>query len=159
MSVDLPAGVPRPGQTAPDFALPSDSGEIVRLSDFRGKRVILYFYPKAMTSGCTTQACAFRDALPQIETKGAVVLGVSPDPVESLVKFKQRDRLNFTLLSDEDHAVAEKYGVWGEKSMYGRKYMGVIRSQFIIDENGTIVDVDYKVTPKASLPKALRALG
>ncbi|MCZ7571460.1 MAG: thioredoxin-dependent thiol peroxidase [Ardenticatenaceae bacterium] len=159
MSAELPAGVPHPGQPAPDFALPSDSGEIVRLSDLRGKRVILYFYPKAMTSGCTVQACAFRDAMPQIEAKGAVVLGVSPDPVKDLVKFKQKENLNFPLLSDEDHAVAERYGVWGENSMYGRTYMGINRSQFIIDETGTIVDVDYKVAPKESAPEALEALG
>lgn len=159
MSSHLPAGVPRPGEPAPDFALPSDSGEIVRLSELRGKWVILYFYPKAMTPGCTVQACAFRDALPQIEAKGAVVLGVSPDPVQDLAKFKQKENLNFTLLSDEDHAVAERYGVWGERSMYGRKYMGINRSQFVIDENGTFVDVKYKVAPKESVPTALNALG
>lgn len=158
MPSDLPAGVPQPGDPAPDFALPNERGETVRLSDLRGRRVVLYFYPKAMTSGCTVQACAFRDALPDIEARGAVVLGISPDPVAALTKFKQKERLNFTLLSDEDHAVAERYGVWGEKSMYGRTYMGIIRSQFVVDEDGRVVDVAYRVAPRASVPRALQSL-
>lgn len=153
-----PAAVPQTGQPAPDFALTSDSGETIRLSDLRGQRVVLYFYPKAMTTGCTAQACAFRDAMPQITARNAVVLGISPDPVNELVKFKEKEGLNFPLLSDPDHAVAESYGVWGERSMYGRTYMGINRSQFVIGEDGTIRAVSYKVSPKESLPDALRAL-
>lgn len=147
-----------PGYMAPDFALPSDTGEIVRLSDLRGRRVVLYFYPKDDTSGCTTQACGFRDAYPQIEEKNAVVLGVSPDGVQSHQKFKTKHNLPFTLLVDEDHAVAEAYGVWGEKSMYGKKYMGIVRSHFVIDEQGRLVDVQIKVSPTDSVERALRAL-
>ncbi len=146
------------GDMAPDFALPSDTGETVRLSDLRGKRVVLYFYPKDDTSGCTTQACGFRDAYPQIEEKNAVVLGVSPDGVKSHQKFKTKYSLPFTLLVDEDHSVAEAYGVWGEKSMYGKKYMGITRSHFIIDEQGRLVDVQVKVSPTDSVEKALQAL-
>lgn len=146
------------GDMAPDFALVSDSGETVRLSDFRGKRVVLYFYPKDDTSGCTTQACGFRDAYPQIEERNAVVLGVSPDGVASHQKFKTKHNLPFTLLVDEDHSVAEAYGVWGEKSMYGKKYMGITRSHFVIDEEGRLVDVQIKVSPTDSVQKALQAL-
>ncbi|MCS6842782.1 MAG: thioredoxin-dependent thiol peroxidase [Caldilineales bacterium] len=146
------------GDMAPDFALVSDTGETVRLSDFRGKRVVLYFYPKDDTSGCTTQACGFRDAYPQIEERNAVVLGVSPDGVASHQKFKAKHGLPFTLLVDEDHSVAEAYGVWGEKSMYGKKYMGITRSHFVIDEEGRLVDVQVKVSPTDSVQKALQAL-
>jgi len=128
----------RIGQPAPDFELLDDQGSPVRLGDFRGRPLLLYFYPKAMTSGCTRQACAFRDAMPDFERLGVTVLGISPDPVERLQQFKAKEGLNFTLLSDPDHAVAEAYGVWGKKSMYGRTYMGIIRSQFLIDENGII---------------------
>src|SRR5947207_2052145 len=108
------------GDTAPDFELPSDTGETIKLSDFRGKRVVLYFYPKDDTPGCTTQSCGFRDTYPQIEERNAVVLGVSPDDARSHQKFKTKYDLPFTLLVDADHAVAERYGVWGEKSMYGK---------------------------------------
>ncbi len=146
------------GDLAPDFALPSDTGDTVRLSDFRGKRVVLYFYPKDDTSGCTTQACGFRDAYPQIEEKNAVVLGVSPDGVKSHQKFKTKHNLPFTLLVDEDHSVAEAYGVWAEKSMYGKKYMGINRSHFVIDEEGRLIDVQIKVSPTDSVSKALAAL-
>ncbi|MCA9871529.1 MAG: thioredoxin-dependent thiol peroxidase [Caldilineae bacterium] len=146
------------GDPAPDFELPSDSGETVKLSDLRGRRVVLYFYPKDNTSGCTTQACGFRDAYPVIEEKNAVVLGVSPDGVSSHQKFKTKYDLPFTLLVDEDHAVAEAYGVWGEKSMYGRKYMGIIRSHFVIDEQGRIADAQVKVSPKDSVARALATL-
>jgi peroxiredoxin Q/BCP len=121
--------------------------------------VILYFYPKDDTSGCTTQACGFRDQYPVIEEKNAVVLGVSPDSVKSHQKFKTKYNLPFTLLVDEDHAVAAAYGVWGEKSMYGKKYMGIIRSHFVIDEQGKIVDVQYKVSPADSIKKAVQILG
>ncbi|QLQ06844.1 MAG: thioredoxin-dependent thiol peroxidase [Anaerolineae bacterium] len=138
----------------PDFALPSDEGTTVRLSDFRGRRVVLYFYPKDDTSGCTTQACGFRDAYPQIAEKNAVVLGISPDDAQSHRKFKTKHNLPFLLLVDSDHTVAEAYGVWGEKSMYGRKYMGIIRSHFIIDEQGNLADIQVKVSPLDSVARA-----
>ena len=136
------------GDPAPDFELPADDGGRVRLGELKGKRVILYFYPKDNTSGCTTQACELRDALPRIDEKGAVVVGVSPDPVSSHQKFRDKYSLNFPLLSDQDHQVSEAYGVWKEKSMYGRKYWGIERSTFIIDENGVVVDIWRKVKPK-----------
>jgi peroxiredoxin Q/BCP len=147
------------GDTAPDFELPSDNGETVKLSDFRGKRVVLYFYPKDDTTGCTTQACSFRDNYPQIEEKNAVVLGVSPDGVKSHQKFKTKYNLPFTLLVDADHKLAETYGVWGQKSFMGKKFMGVIRSHFVIDEQGRIVDAQVKVSPADSVEKAMAALG
>lgn len=147
------------GDQAPDFTALTDQGEALKLSDLHGKRVILYFYPKDDTSGCTTQACGFRDQYPVIEEKNAVVLGVSPDSVKSHQKFKTKYNLPFTLLVDEDHAVAAAYGVWGEKSMYGKKYMGIIRSHFVIDEQGKIVDVQYKVSPADSTKKAIQILG
>lgn len=146
------------GDMAPDFEMPSDTGKTVRLSDFRGQKVVLYFYPKDMTSGCTTQACGFRDEYPTIQAKNAVVLGVSPDGVASHQKFKSQHNLPFTLLVDEDHAVAEAYGVWGEKSMYGRKYMGVVRSHFVINEQGRLIDVQVKVSPQKSVEQAVAAL-
>ena len=146
------------GDPAPDFELTTDSGETVTLSDLRGKRVVLYFYPKDDTSGCTTQACGFRDAYPVIEEQNAVVLGVSPDGVKSHQKFKTKYDLPFTLLVDEDHAVAEAYGAWGEKSMYGKKYMGIIRSHFVIDAQGHIADAQVKVSPKDSVALALATL-
>ncbi|MCS6828682.1 MAG: thioredoxin-dependent thiol peroxidase [Caldilinea sp.] len=147
------------GDMAPDFTAVTDSGETVSLHDFRGKRVILYFYPKDDTPGCTTQACGFRDNYPVIEEKNAVVLGVSPDSAQSHRKFKTKYNLPFTLIVDEDHTIAEAYGVWVEKSMYGKKYMGVERSHFVIDENGRIVDAQVKVKPEDSVEKALAALG
>ncbi len=146
------------GDLAPDFEALTDTGETVKLSDYRGRRVVLYFYPKDNTSGCTTQACNFRDSYPEVEEKNAVVLGVSPDGVTSHQKFKAEHDLPFTLLVDQDHAIAELYGVWGEKSMYGRKYMGIIRSHFVIDEEGRIVDARIKVKPAESAELALKAL-
>ncbi|MEZ4708401.1 MAG: thioredoxin-dependent thiol peroxidase [Caldilineaceae bacterium] len=145
--------------TAPDFTATTDQGASVQLSDYRGQRVVLYFYPKDDTSGCTTQACALRDSYPAIQEQNAIVLGVSPDGVASHQKFKSKYNLPFTLLVDEDHALANAFGVWGEKSMYGKKYMGIIRSQFVIDETGKVVDVQYKISPKKSAPAALKALG
>jgi len=153
-----PNNVPAVGSMAPDFALPADDGQTVRLSDYRGQRVVLYFYPKDMTSGCTTQACGFRDHYAEIEEENAVVLGISPDSAASHVGFKTKYNLPFRLLADEDHKVAELYGVWGEKSNYGRKYFGVIRSHFIIDEEGRIEDVHYKVSPEDSVHQALETL-
>jgi thioredoxin-dependent peroxiredoxin len=157
-SENVPAQVPALGSQAPDFTLPDDSGNQVRLSDFRGQRVVLYFYPKDMTSGCTTQACGFRDNYPEITERNAVVLGISPDGVSSHVKFKSKYDLPFRLLADEDHHVAEMYGVWGEKSMYGKKYLGIIRSHFLIDEQGQVADVQYGVSPERSVEGALEAL-
>lgn len=134
-------------QKAPDFDLRADDGSTVRLSDFRGRKVILYFYPKDDTPGCTTQACDLRDRIREIDARGAVVLGVSPDDVASHQKFKDKFGLNFRLLADTDHKVAEAYGVWKEKSNYGRKYMGVERTSFIIDESGNIAKVLPRVKP------------
>jgi thioredoxin-dependent peroxiredoxin len=147
------------GDAAPDFEVPSDTGELVKLSDFRGKKVILYFYPKDDTPGCTTQSCAFRDNYPVIEEKNAVVLGVSPDGVKSHQKFKTKFNLPFILLADENHAVAEAYGAWAEKSNYGKKYMGIERSHFVIDEEGKVIDAQIKVKADESAAKALAALG
>ncbi len=147
------------GDIAPDFKAVTDRDDKIRLSDCRGKRVVLYFYPKDNTSGCTKQACGFRDNFPIIEEANAVVLGVSPDGVKSHQKFKTKFDLPFTLLVDEDHSIAEQYGVWGEKKMYGRAYMGVIRSHFIIDEEGRIADAQYKVSPAKSVERALKSLG
>lgn len=146
------------GDIAPDFEAITDQNERVKLSDYRGQRVVLYFYPKDDTTGCTAQACALRDSYAEIEEKNGVVLGVSPDGVTSHQKFKSKYDLPFTLLVDTDHAIADAYGTWGEKSMYGRTYMGVIRSQFVIDEDGRIVDAQYKIAPKKSAPAALKAL-
>ena len=136
-----------PGDRAPDFTLPDQHGNPVRLSDLRGKTVVLYFYPKADTPGCSTQACGVRDRRPDYESAGAVVLGVSPDPVKAISKFDQKYSLAFPLLADEDHRVAEAYGVWVEKSMYGRKYMGNERSTFVIDRDGRVQEVLRKVKP------------
>ncbi|MFN8491686.1 MAG: thioredoxin-dependent thiol peroxidase [Caldilineaceae bacterium] len=146
------------GDGAPDFTTTTDQNQMVKLSDYRGKRVVLYFYPKDDTPGCTTQACGFRDHYGEIEEKNAVVLGVSPDSAKSHQKFKTKFNLPFTLLVDEDHTIAEAYRVWGEKSMYGKKYMGIIRSHFVIDETGTLVDVQYNISPKDSTPEALKIL-
>ena len=147
------------GARAPDFTLPDQDGHDVSLSDFAGRTVVLYFYPKANTSGCTTQACGVRDHLPAYEATNAVVLGVSPDPVKAVKKFHDKQNLNFTLLADEDHAVCEQYGVWAEKSMYGRTYMGANRTTFIIDPEGTVMHVIPKVSPKTHDDEVLAALG
>lgn len=150
--------MPKPGQIAPDFELPSETGETVRLSDFRGKKVVLYFYPKDMTSGCTKEACSFRDNYPQYEEQGAVILGVSPDPPQSHVRFKSKYNLPFRLLSDDHHEVAEQYGVWGQKQMYGRTYYGVLRTTFVIDEQGKIAKVFTNVKPDGHGEEVLGAL-
>ena len=147
------------GDPAPEFTLPAEDGRQVSLSDYRGKRVVLYFYPKDDTPGCTTQACGFRDAYPQIEEQNAVVLGVSPDSEQSHRKFKTKFDLPFTLLIDADHQVAEAYGAWGEKTNYGRTYTGIIRSHFIIDEAGRLADVQVDVGAKDSVARALQTLG
>ena len=147
------------GAQAPDFTLHDQDGEEVTLSELRGRPVVLYFYPKADTPGCTTQACGIRDHAADYEAAGAAVLGVSPDPVKAIKKFHGGQGLNFTLLADEDHAVCELYGVWGEKSMYGRTYMGANRSTFIIDPEGTVARVFPKVSPKTHDEVVLEALG
>ena len=136
-----------PGEQAPDFELPDQEGRAVKLSDFRGQRVVLYFYPKAETPGCTTQACGVRDHRAEYAREGVTVLGISPDPVARLSSFAENHDLDFRLLSDEDHAVAEAYGVWVQKSMYGRKYMGNERTTFVIGPDGVIQDVFRSVKP------------
>jgi thioredoxin-dependent peroxiredoxin len=146
------------GNPAPDFTLTSDSGERVSLSQFRGQRVVLYFYPKDDTPGCTAQACGIRDSYDDFEQRGAVVLGVSPDEESSHVKFKQKYGLPFTLLADPDHEVAEQYGVWGERKYMGKTYMGVERSTFLIDENGRIAKVMRRVKPDTHAERVLEAL-
>jgi peroxiredoxin Q/BCP len=147
-----------PGDTAPDFQLPNQDGEPVRLSDLRGQPVVLYFYPKADTPGCTTQACGIRDHSADYDAAGATVLGVSPDSVADIKKFHGGQGLNFTLLADADHAVADLYGTWGEKSMYGRTYMGVARSTFIIDADGVLAHVIPKASPKTHDEQVLALL-
>jgi len=148
-----------PGARAPAFSLPSDSGSRVSLKDFKGKTVVLYFYPKDDTSGCTTEACGFRDSWRAVQAAGAVVLGVSPDGPASHQKFRKKYELPFPLLADEDHAVAEAYGAWGEKSMYGRKYFGVLRTTYVIDPAGRIARVFEKVKPRGHAAEVLAAIG
>lgn len=146
------------GDKAPSFTLPDQNGEKVKLSDLKGETVVLYFYPRADTPGCTTQACGVRDRKADYAKAGARVIGISPDEVQAVDKFAGKFDLNFTLLADADHAVAEKYGVWVEKSMYGKKYMGVQRATFIIGPNGKITKVFPKVSPKQHDQLVLAAL-
>ena len=146
------------GARAPSFTLPDQDGNSVSLADYAGKTVVLYFYPKASTSGCTVQACGVRDHLPNYAEAGAVVIGVSPDPVRAIKRFADRESLDFTLLADEDHAVCEQYGVWAEKSMYGRKYWGALRATFVIDGSGTVVHVIPRVTPRTHDDEVLAVL-
>jgi peroxiredoxin Q/BCP len=146
------------GKPAPDFELTSDSGETVRLSDFRGKPVVLYFYPKDDTPGCTAQACGIRDSYDDFAERGAVVLGVSPDKETSHVKFKEKYGLPFTLLADTEHKVAEDYGTWVEKKYAGRTYMGVERSTFLIDGEGRVTKVMRRVKPDTHADDVLAAL-
>ncbi len=147
------------GDAAPDFALLDQNGEGVKLSALRGETIVLYFYPRADTPGCTTQACGVRDRGDEYDAAGARVIGVSPDEPEALKKFAGKYDLDFTLLADPDHAVAEAYDAWGEKSMYGKKYMGVLRTTFIIDPEGRIARVFPKVQPKKHDDLVLKALG
>src|ERR1044072_527185 len=147
------------GATAPQFTLPDQDGNPVSLADYAGKTVVLYFYPKASTPGCTVQACGVRDHLPNYAEAGAVVIGVSPDPVRRVKRFADQQALDFTLLADEDHAVCEAYGTWAEKSMYGRKYFGALRATFIIDGHGTTVPVIAKGNPNTHDDDVLGALG
>ncbi|HSM07772.1 MAG TPA: thioredoxin-dependent thiol peroxidase [Gemmatimonadota bacterium] len=143
---------------APDFSLESDGGDTVRLADQRGRRVVLYFYPKDDTSGCTKEACGFRDALPEFDARGAVVLGVSPDDVDSHEKFRDKYDLNFPLLADPDHSVAKAYGAWGKKKLYGREYEGILRSTFLIDPDGRIEKIYRKVKPAGHANEILAEL-
>jgi peroxiredoxin Q/BCP len=147
-----------PGAHAPAFELPDQDGEPIRLSALRGRTVVLYFYPKADTPGCTTQACSVRDRSADYAAAGVKVIGISPDPVAKVKRFHDKRSLNFTLLADADHAVCEAYGVWVEKSMYGRKYWGAQRATFIVDPAGTIAHVIPKVSPKTHDDQVLKAL-
>ena len=146
------------GAPAPDFELQSDTGETIRLSDFRGRPVVLYFYPKDDTPGCTTEACEFRDAYDVFRERGAEVLGVSPDDVASHEKFKSKHQLPFTLLADPEHTVAEKYGVWSERTFAGRTSMGIKRSTFVIDEDGNVARAMLGITPAGHASDVLNAL-
>ncbi len=146
------------GKPAPDFELTSDEGNSVRLSELRGQPVVVYFYPKDDTPGCTTQACGIRDNYDAFGERGAVVLGISPDDESSHVKFKQKYGLPFTLLADPDHKVADEYGVWGERSLYGKKYMGIERSTFVIDREGNVSKVMRRVKPDTHAQQVLDAL-
>ena len=146
------------GKPAPDFELATDSGESVKLSDFRGKPVVLYFYPKDDTPGCTTQACGIRDSYGEFKKAGAVVLGVSPDDEKSHVKFKEKYELPFTLLADPEHEVAEQYGTWVEKKNFGKEYWGVERSTFLIDSKGNVAKVMRRVKPDSHTDAVLAAL-
>jgi len=148
----------QPGDTAPDFTLPDPDGTPVTLSSFAGKKVVVYFYPAASTPGCTTQACGIRDVYGELERAGAVVLGVSPDDERSHMKFREKYSLPFTLLSDTDHDVAERYGVWGEKKYMGRTYMGVRRSTFVIDADGKVKKAMYDVKPATHADDVLAVL-
>jgi len=147
------------GDTAPDFTLDSADGTPVSLHDFRGRNVIVYFYPAAMTPGCTTQACDFRDNLNSLSSANYAVLGISPDPMDKLAKFRDRDALTFPLLSDADHAVAEAWGAWGEKKNYGRTYEGLIRSTVVVDPEGTVALAQYNVRATGHVAKLRRDLG
>jgi thioredoxin-dependent peroxiredoxin len=147
------------GDTAPDFSLPTDNGDRLTLKDLRGRKVVLYAYPAAMTPGCTTQACDFRDSLASLQAAGYEVIGISPDTPAKLAKFRERDAITFPLVSDEDKSVLNAYGAYGEKQNYGKTYMGVIRSTFVIDENGVIERALYNVKATGHVAKLRRDLG
>ena len=150
--------MPAIGEQAPDFTLCNQDGEPVRLSALRGRRIIIFAYPKAATPGCTRQACGFRDRFLQIEAGDAIVLGLSPDEPAALHKWKQAEKLPYDLLSDPQHEVLEAWGAWGERSMYGKMYMGVIRSHWVLDAQGVVVDEQLNVSPQNSVKRALAAL-
>ncbi len=147
------------GDKAPEFTLPDQCGNMVALSDFRGKSLLIYFYPKADTPGCARQACGVRDAMPDLKSTAVAAIGISPDKPEKQKKFDEKYGLGFPLLSDPDHAAAEAYGVWGEKIRYGKKSVGVTRSSFLVNEEGIIIHAWYGVKPEETVPKALAALG
>jgi len=148
----------QPGVRAPAFALLDQSGKKVRLSEFKGRPVVVYFYPKADTPGCTTQACSLQEALPSLKRLKAQVLGISPDPPEKQKKFAAKYGLKFPLLADEDHKVADAWGTWGDRTLYGRKFKGIIRSAFVVDGSGKLAATFYKVTPAATVGKVTDAL-
>jgi peroxiredoxin Q/BCP len=148
-----------PGDAAPEFTLPTDNGDQLTLKDLRGRKVILYAYPAAMTPGCTTQACDFRDSLGSLQAAGFEVVGISPDAPAKLAKFRERDAITFPLVSDEDKSILTAYGAYGEKTMYGKTVTGVIRSTFVIDENGTIERAMYNVKATGHVAKLRRDLG
>ncbi|MCI0710191.1 MAG: thioredoxin-dependent thiol peroxidase [Chloroflexi bacterium] len=150
--------MPAVGEIAPDFELRNQDGDTVKLSDFRGQKVILFAYPKAATPGCTTQACGLRDNFPMFQDNNATVIGISPDEPKALKKWQNAENLPYTLVSDPDHKVFEEWGVWGEKSMYGKTYMGVIRSHWVIDENGVIIDENVDISPKDSIEQAVKVI-
>lgn len=148
-----------PGDTAPDFTLPTDTGDKVSLRDLRGRKVIVYFYPAAMTPGCTTEACDFSDSVDRLHAEGYEVLGISPDSPEKLAAFRERDGLTITLLSDGDRSVLEAYGAYGEKKLYGKTVVGVLRSTFVVDESGVVLDARYNVKASGHVAKLRRDLG
>ena len=147
-----------PGDKAPTFTLLDQQGTKVKLGDFKGRKVLVYFYPKADTPGCTTQACGLRDVLPDLAESDVAVVGISPDTPEKQKRFDDKHSLGFPLLADEDHAVADAYGAWGERSMYGKKYMGIVRSAFLVDEKGRIEQAWPKVSPKDTVTNLLKAI-
>ena len=148
----------QPGDKAPAFTLQDQTGKKVKLSDFKGQKLLVYFYPRADTPGCTKQACNIRDSRSEFDDFELAVVGISPDTPEKQAKFDQKYQLGFPLLCDTEHKVAEAYGVWGEKNMYGKKIMGIIRSAFLIDEKGKIVVAFYKISPKDTVPKVIKTL-
>ena len=148
----------KPGDPAPDFELLDQHGQTMRLADFAGRTLLLYFYPKADTSGCTAQSCSIRDALPDLSSLGVDAVGISPDPPGDQLAFDRKYSLGFPLLSDPDHGVADAYGAWGERTYKGKTYMGIIRSSFLIDGDGTVEETFYEVRPEDTVPKARRAL-
>jgi peroxiredoxin Q/BCP len=150
--------MPAIGEQAPDFELLNQDGEAVKLSDYRGKKVLIFAYPKAATPGCTKQACGMRDNFPRFEEANASVLGLSPDKPDALKKWKADEHFPYDLLSDPDHQTLEAWGAWGERSMYGKKYMGVIRSHWLIDENGVVIDEQIQISPEDSVNKAIKSL-
>ena len=148
-----------PGDPAPDFELTDQHGKMVKLADFKGRKLLLYFYPKADTPGCTRQACSVRDAREELAALGLAVVGLSPDPPLKQKKFDDKYGLTFPLLADTERQTAQAYGAWGEKNMYGKKVAGIIRSSFLIDEKGKVIQAWYKVSPEDTVPKAKEALG
>lgn len=146
------------GDNAPNFELSDQDNKMVKLEDFRGKKLLVYFYPRADTSGCTKQACSVRDAREELADLGIDVVGISPDKPSKQKNFDAKHGLGFSLLSDQDNVIAKAYGAWGEKSMYGKKYEGIVRSSMLIDEQGKVIETWYKVSPKDTVPKALKAL-
>lgn len=151
--------MPKQGEKAPDFELLNQDNKPVKLSDFRGKRVILFAYPAAGTSGCTTQACGFRDQFPKLQANNVVVLGISPDTPKDQLAWKEKEGLQYDLLSDPDHKILEAWGAWGEKNNYGRTYEGVIRSHWVIDEEGKVIDEQLNIKPVDSVEKAVKTFG